>query len=512
MIKCFRPVRLINNGSQITVPCGKCPSCLNSKGSYNTSMIDCEEKESFWSFFGTLTYDNDSLPVARVTEQDGTLYFNPLNERILMDTGGASLFEVPLSDLSILDPCFDLISRKQKRPRYDIPFIYVRDYQLFYKRFKITLERTYGIDSDTIQAIRYFYCSEYGTKRFRPHFHFILFVRESERFRITPECLRKAVLSSWTYGRVDFQRSKGKNSSYLGQYLNGNSRLPRIYQLHDLRQRCRHSNYFAESFFKEIPQAFAQGEFEKFFEPAYYLTNNRVHTFSAPKSYFSRLFPKIYRYSELLPYEFAVPYLSYQSALGEVCPKWYSVETLAQIIYEKGTRSYTYCSLLKVYRTVCISLETLRGIFQCSRRFLNLCERGAYSPYDYIDIIRRFYDFKARNSLRQFYQSQVDFISSYVNTRSDLFFLTNWYEDFSMKDDSHHLVSDECDSLQTRFLISLFGDYLDSPELDEFDYGKYSYKNNPFYQKYCFDQQELFENRIKHKKDAVPRNECYFVE
>jgi len=99
------------DGSKILVPCGRCPACRRRKQNEWAYRIMEEVKNSKRSYFVTLTYDDDHLPIS--------------------DLG------IPTLDPEHLHTFF-------KNLRYNFPF-------------------------------RYFACGEYGDQFDRPHYHFILF-------------------------------------------------------------------------------------------------------------------------------------------------------------------------------------------------------------------------------------------------------------------------------------------------------------------------------------------------
>ena len=130
------------------VCCGQCEECLRLKTlSYEIRAIDeFEHTKSIGctSHFYTLTYSNEYLPVF-----DGV-------------------------------PCFSK-----------------RDIQLFFKRFRKYLDK-HGFST----KFRYFLTSEYGhekTRNYRPHYHLILFMRNS----FSPVVLNEIVQKTWQYGHVE---------------------------------------------------------------------------------------------------------------------------------------------------------------------------------------------------------------------------------------------------------------------------------------------------------------------
>lgn len=102
-----------------SVPCGKCPMCLSRRISAWSFRLMQEDKKSDSSFFLTLTYDTDHVP--------------------LTDRGYMGLSK--------------------------------RDVQLFFKK----LRKAHSKSEPNGQPIKYYACGEYGGKTYRPHYHAIIF-------------------------------------------------------------------------------------------------------------------------------------------------------------------------------------------------------------------------------------------------------------------------------------------------------------------------------------------------
>ena len=61
--KCLHPVKVKTLRGIQLVKCGKCPACENSKRSELRAKVQFEEQNCKATFFITLTYDNDNLPL-----------------------------------------------------------------------------------------------------------------------------------------------------------------------------------------------------------------------------------------------------------------------------------------------------------------------------------------------------------------------------------------------------------------------------------------------------------------
>lgn len=115
----------------ISIPCGQCIGC---RLEYSRQWaIRCVLESARWprNIFITLTYDDDHLPEAV-----------PLADPVTGEVQSLS----PLHSLSL------------------------DDIQKFFKRLRVQCQREYDFT-----GIRVFYCGEYGSTTYRPHYHAILF-------------------------------------------------------------------------------------------------------------------------------------------------------------------------------------------------------------------------------------------------------------------------------------------------------------------------------------------------
>lgn len=115
---CIKPFTRKVESNIYTLPCGKCPKCYQRRINGWTHRLLEEEKISSSSYFLTLTYDNEKVPII---ENQTTKH----------------------CQLTLLK----------------------RDIQLFIKRLRKANKNT----------LKYFLCGEYGDKTMRPHYHMILF-------------------------------------------------------------------------------------------------------------------------------------------------------------------------------------------------------------------------------------------------------------------------------------------------------------------------------------------------
>lgn len=147
MTQCLKPIHLKidDSGRERIVPCGKCNACLVRQRMEWAVRLQYEERKSHSSFFVTLTYDNEHLPVQEFVEPDtGAVFYNGVVDK--------------------------------------------RDVQLFMKRLRKSL------DIKNIK-LRYYLISEYGPQTFRPHYHGLFFLDSV----VSVVDFHRACVSAWPY-------------------------------------------------------------------------------------------------------------------------------------------------------------------------------------------------------------------------------------------------------------------------------------------------------------------------
>lgn len=140
----------------ISVPCGKCPACLALAQSQWSFRIEREALYGNYAsvLFVTFTYDNEHLP----------------------------------SDFGL----------------------HKSEMQKYFHDLRQNIDRTYGIDKDFPYHLRYYVCGEYGSRRGRPHFHCILYLKRSIDWKL--------IQSSWSKGIVDIREFTPARAGYVAKY------------------------------------------------------------------------------------------------------------------------------------------------------------------------------------------------------------------------------------------------------------------------------------------------------
>lgn len=163
---CLSTISIKTEQGRISVPCGKCPECLQKKRSSWTFRLLAELRASESAYFVTLTYNDETLP--------------------------------PDGELS------------------------KRDCQLFIKRLRQQQHKLKG------SQIRYYLVGEYGEKSGRPHYHMILFnLKRSllgkssewldpETGEITELCDFEG---AWTKGNIHIGTVNQQSIHYVTKYM-----------------------------------------------------------------------------------------------------------------------------------------------------------------------------------------------------------------------------------------------------------------------------------------------------
>lgn len=151
-------------GDRVTVPCGKCMACLQTKRAQWTFRLSEELRYSKTAFFVTLTYDDQKIPLKQISENSF------------------------------------------------IPIVIKRDVQLFLKRLRKTQK----------SEIRYYLVAEYGSNTHRPHYHAIMFNVDADREQAT-----SAILKAWKNGMVHLGSVTPASIHYVTKYAITKTFTPR---------------------------------------------------------------------------------------------------------------------------------------------------------------------------------------------------------------------------------------------------------------------------------------------
>lgn len=254
---CLSPVRVRNRYTHeyLVTGCRQCEACAKAKSNRYVSMINNMSKNSAQTFFITLTFSPDYLPVAHLSIDENHCVSGNIVHHRLVQRGGVMVdnvehtsfsdsqpFDFSLSDYHFFNlgmPVFNSSSFLGKGVFGILDYSYL---QRFFKRLRKLL--SYAIPS---LNFKYFAVGEYGSRTFRPHFHIILFLSDTVH---TSE-LKNFISICWKYGLNDVQRVQSSAASYVASYCASSSSLPKFLQTKSLRPFCHHSAFSAYTFRRE---------------------------------------------------------------------------------------------------------------------------------------------------------------------------------------------------------------------------------------------------------------------
>lgn len=324
-------------GARIAVDCGQCDYCIYKRAQKASMRVKTAGSAFKHSFFVTLTYDNEHLPLMcckvlcsayeDVVDISGDNHFGyehhqyiPVSEYQCDDNSafrhiffeqvqGTVPFDreikeyVPVKDNWFLsmDAIRSFICKSQSvdnsaypaAEQYGldnlIPFLNYVDVQNYIKRLRKHLFKKLG----SYETLHFYAVGEYGPVHFRPHFHLILFTNSDEVAKVLRYCHDK----SWNLGRSDFQRAAGGAASYVASYVNSLCSAPLLYRsCRAFRPRSRASIGFFEKGcdFVEDEDPYAQIE-----QRIDSVVNGKIYNFNGisvrstpPMSYIRTLLPR----------------------------------------------------------------------------------------------------------------------------------------------------------------------------------------------------------------------------
>lgn len=170
------PVKDYDN--KVLRPCGKCPDCLRKRAIQWCFRLQQEQKYSISSYFLTLTYNNDNLPIHLGTptlkKDDLKKFLHTMRSRTKR------------------------IHSAKKQP----------DFQHYGKRQELA-EQAYQAHKGV--PLKYYAIGEYGTKLDRPHYHAIAYN--------IPRPLIEKLPEIWEKGHVKVGTVTPKSIRYVSNYI-----------------------------------------------------------------------------------------------------------------------------------------------------------------------------------------------------------------------------------------------------------------------------------------------------
>ena len=200
--------RLIEAGKLIQVPCGHCEECAKNRAENWGTRCELEASYYKQSLFVTLTYDSEHLPV-----------YNAFEKRTYRGLKNPIDFEI-------------------RGKTYERGTLCKRDLSLFLKKLNIDAVRK-GY-SETGKSCRYYACGEYGGKRYRPHYHVIIFGLHPPDLEVdrVSNGGKKAIIhyrsewltEKWGMGLTDIEEANFGSARYVAGYATKKHKDAELYE------------------------------------------------------------------------------------------------------------------------------------------------------------------------------------------------------------------------------------------------------------------------------------------
>lgn len=452
-VRCLHPIKIKTRvGSSLVVPCGHCEACYNSKDYQNTLQCRLESQCHRYTYFVTLTYSNEYVPVAQVFDIDNVHYLVDMTYR---PSNYNTFHKEYLQSGVILSSCYQTpdtiktIKKIQDKTKLGgfIPYLYKKDCQDFVKRLRKQANEKYK------EQIRYYAVGEYGPKTFRPHYHFLLWFESEE----LAQNLEQIISSCWRFGRVDVQSSLGDAAAYVAGYVNSNQYLPVLYDEKSTRPFRLHSNFLGAKFLQSKKKEVYEMSFKNFNTQCLPI-GTKYKTFAPWRSLTSYFFPKCRRFNEVpthVRYAIYSCYLriSHERGISKLSEQ---AEYLAKKFF-KETDERAYSETEKLIITLCDSnyyinvspkqpdydkasdylrlFDSIYDVLRTSKHFLfNVCDNTTYEErFRKINIIEDYYKFVESESLTKMLQYQQE--SSFEHEEDFRSYYINYYDEKLYKND-----------------------------------------------------------------------------
>lgn len=219
--RCLSPKRVNTPYGVRTVPCGKCRHCQHtSKYRYKTLIQN--ELEFSNAIYFTLTYNPKSLPLVKLDYSPSPLRKQGVFSDYYVTRNGKTIDK--LSPKKVENYEFNLkefekysLINSSDIPQNHYAVYNTDDIQKFIKSLRKVVSKVF------YETFRFYCLAEYGGKSMRPHYHFIIFGKNSHQYITYAKQL-------WSYGFLynsgTVNSSSFSLSSYLSQYLCSDSSIP----------------------------------------------------------------------------------------------------------------------------------------------------------------------------------------------------------------------------------------------------------------------------------------------
>ena len=181
-------------GKAKLIPCGQCMACRKQHA--QNWAARCQNESTYWeyTYFITLTYDEEHLPV--IDKNTGELYRG---------------FRHPLDYYN-------------QGKRYENSTLLISDMQKFLKRLRQHAHR-HGLYEDEERGCKVFYCGEYGSKTSRAHYHLLLYgvkipdLKVLKRMKGVEYDISETISNLWGMGNIIIGQLNFKTCSYVAKYV-----------------------------------------------------------------------------------------------------------------------------------------------------------------------------------------------------------------------------------------------------------------------------------------------------
>lgn len=433
LFNCEHPNKIYNKyiKESMYVPCGKCAACRSHRAYKWVTRLQAEQKCHAYTQFAFLSYDNAHLPKYRLgynaLEKSSYLYderYYPSPDASVLEWDEFYHHVIPYHELKFDGKADWQYFEDRQNDELYLPYGDVRDLQLFLKRLN---KRIHDEITHTYQNFRYFIVCEYGPTTFRPHYHGLFYIDNSE----VNKQFKQLLSVCWQNGDTNTQPVQSTAASYVAQYLNCFTYLPSIYS----HPRLRPFHIFSKH--PSIGSLYeSDAEVREIFDSSSPVRvvcdadkgKDSVSLVPILPSLENRLYPKCPRYSSL-PYIDRVALYGlahiFNSQYSEDFDEWCRV--LSEIIVPRQdiyaadnpfeflgsvqaldvTEGYVnlYHHILEMTEGF-NNIAPLRTIFRVSNRVVAQCRIWNVSLFYYVKQIDKYYANKSYLQLRNFYAEQ----------------------------------------------------------------------------------------------------------
>lgn len=425
---CYKPIHVYTkDGQSRRVPCGKCLACLNKKANRLRLLCVEEAQHHRFTMFVTLTYSQEHVPRARFfykevnelisKESDKREFFVQLKNETVRLVDSFKETEGVLGSAYVTSSELEKILLTFKKHKYahfkenEIPYAPIIDATNFIKRLRINIQRSELLNSkEEAKTIRYYCCSEYGPKTFRPHFHLLFFFDSHGLYLAFYNLVRK----SWPYGNIDCELAKGGAANYCSAYTSANSLVSPLHQISQIRPRSTHSRHFGKGYDECVRKGRESLRFE-------YLNNRRLTVDGRVKqlppsmSLQVALFPKCRGYELATCHERFVRYTALErvkrfclpGTLMQYAQQAFDICLSASCVKSPFWLGPKRLRLLEPFED-CLTVESFYQTLCISSQFYRLCRDFEMSPSEYFECIEQYYKDKDSFELRTFYDEMTE--------------------------------------------------------------------------------------------------------